>query len=270
MGQQKLTRILTIDQGNSSAKASVWEGGEVVKSLRVDSLNIESLLPLLEDGEIDGCAYCSVCHTDAKFLETLRRLVDGSLMVLTPQTELPVKIFYGSRSTLGNDRVAAAVGAGIISNGKGVLVVDAGTAVTIDIVDKDGNFMGGNIAPGMRLRFKSLRYETQQLPLVSEEGDLPRFGYDTESAIRCGVVGGMVSEIADAFRIGKELYGIEGIVLTGSDSIVLAPLLCARDIPVTIDNNLVGRGLVEIFRYNSRGGRSASGSSYMDKKKLKD
>lgn len=269
MGQEKLTRILTIDQGNSSAKSSLWEEGEVVKSLRVGTLTIESLLPILEDGEIDGCAYCSVCHTDAKFLETLRRLVDGSLLVLTPQTELPIEIYYGSRSTLGSDRVAAAVGAGVLFPGKGVLVVDAGTAVTIDIVDRDGNFMGGNIAPGMRLRFKSLRYETQQLPLVTEEGELLAFGNDTASAIRSGVVGGMVSEIADAYLRGKELYGIEKVILTGSDSTVIAPLLTARGIPVTIDNNLVGRGLVEIYIYNSRGGRSASGS-HIDKKKLKD
>lgn len=251
MNDKTARRILTIDQGNSSAKVVVWKGGNPVMSKRMETLAIEELLPLLEEGEIYGCAYCSVCHTDAKFLETLRRLVGGHLLVLTPSVELPVKINYGSRSTLGNDRVAAALGAFALLPGESALVVDAGTAVTIDVVDKDGNFMGGNIAPGMHLRFKSLRYETQQLPLVEEFGELPTFGTDTRSAIRCGVVGGMVSEIADAYQRANIIYGCTRIVLAGSDSTVLEPLLKDRGLPVLTDPNLVGRGLVEIYEYNT-------------------
>lgn len=246
-------KILTIDQGNSSAKVVVWASGNPVRSQRMEILAIEELLPLLEEEEIDGCAYCSVCHTDAKFLETLRRLVDGHLLVLTPSVELPVKIHYGSRSTLGNDRVAAVLGAHALLPGESLLVVDAGTAVTIDVVGKEGDFMGGNIAPGMHLRFKSLRYETQQLPLVEEYGELPPFGNDTQSAIRCGVVRGMVSEIADAYRMANEIYGSSRIVLAGSDSTVLEPLLKERGLPILTDPNLVGRGLVEIYEYNAFG-----------------
>lgn len=250
MSVDVVNRILTIDQGNSSAKAVVWEGRDPVVSIRSGGLCIEELLPLLEKGEIDGCAYCSVCHTDAKFLETLRRLVDGRLLVLTQAVELPVEIGYQSRESLGNDRVAAAVGAAAVMPGRALLVVDAGTAVTIDAIDSGGNFMGGNIAPGMRLRFKSLRCETQQLPLVEAEGDIPTFGYDTESAIRAGVVGGMVSEIADAFSKARELYDAGAVALTGSDGEILAPLLEQRGLEVSFNPNLVGRGMLEIFRYN--------------------
>ncbi len=244
-------RLLTIDQGNSSAKATVWIGDKEMTSRRFFTMAIEDLLPLLEDYGVESCAYCSVGHTDAKFLETLRRMLDGRLLVLTPSTPMPVKIVYGTRSTLGNDRVAAAVGAARLFPGSGSLVVDAGTAVTIDVVDREGTFAGGNIAPGIRLRFSALHEATKQLPLVEAEGEIPPFGHDTRTAIRTGVVGGMVSEIADAYARAKTEYSCERILLTGNDASILAPLLEARGLPVRIDPNLVGYGLLSIFRFNT-------------------
>ncbi|MDE6769454.1 MAG: type III pantothenate kinase [Muribaculaceae bacterium] len=242
--------LLTIDQGNSSAKVTVWDDGREVETHRIYSMSIEELIPMLESTEIDSCAYCSVGHTDAKFLETLRRMLDGRLLVLTPLTPVPIRIVYGTRSTLGNDRVAAAVGAARLFPGEGSLVVDAGTAVTIDVVDNEGTFLGGNIAPGVRLRFSSLHEATSQLPMVDSPGEVARFGHDTVSAIRSGVVGGMVSEIADAYAYAVEKYGCRHIVLTGNDAPQLLPLLEERGLPVAVQPNLVGLGLLCIFRYN--------------------
>lgn len=242
--------LLTIDQGNSSAKVTVWDDEREVETRRIYSLSIEELIPMLEAIEIDSCAYCSVGHTDAKFLESLRRLLDGRMLVLTPLTPVPIHIIYGTRSTLGNDRVAAAVGAYGLFEGEGSLVVDAGTAVTIDVVEGGGTFLGGNIAPGMRLRFSSLHEATSQLPLVDAEGEVSRFGHDTTTAIRCGVVGGMVSEIADAYAYASERYRCCHIVLTGNDAPLLLPLLEKRGLPVVAVPNLVGLGLLKIFRYN--------------------
>lgn len=247
--------LLTIDQGNSSAKATVWSHDEEIASERLFSMTIEDLLPMLEQTGADSCAYCSVGHTDAKFLETLRRLLDGRLLVLTPSTPLPIRIEYGSRSTLGNDRVAAAAGAAGIFPGKGSLVVDAGTAVTIDVVDAGGTFRGGNIAPGVRLRLSSLHEATSQLPLVDPEGEIARFGHDTVTAIRSGVIGGMVSEIADAFAYAAKTYGCDRILVTGNDALFLTPGLEERGLPAIIEPNLVGRGLLFIFRYNLSGDR---------------
>lgn len=250
MSRSLSSPLLTIDQGNSSAKVAVWADGHVSRSERLFSMTIEDLLPLLEDSGADSCSYCSVGHTDAKFLETLRRLLDGRLMVLTPSTPLPIKVEYGSRATLGNDRVAAAVGAAEIFSGEGCLVVDAGTAVTIDLVNRDAVFLGGNIAPGVRLRFSSLHEATSQLPAVDPVGEVRRFGNDTQSAIRSGVLGGMVSEIADAFSFAALSADCSHILLTGNDAPLLAPLLMERDLPVTSEPDLVGRGLLSIFRYN--------------------
>ena len=247
-------RLLTIDQGNTSAKAVVWEDVMPVVSLKSKQLAIEDLLPLMEVGELDGCAYCSVRHTDAKFLETLRRLVDGNLLVLTPSVALPFQVNYGTRATLGVDRVAAVAGASAMFPGEALLVVDSGTALTIDATDRAGNFMGGNISPGMNMRFRSLHELTAKLPLVDDGGDIPAFGTDTATAIRCGVVGGMVSEIAYCFAEAHKLYGCSRIVLAGKDDRKICHMLRGSGLDVTAEPNLVGKGLLAIYGYNLREG----------------
>lgn len=247
----KSLRILTIDQGNSSAKVVLWENHYPVAALKSKSLVIEELLPLMEAGEIDGCAYCSVRHTDAKFLETLRRLVDGNLLVLTPSVEMPMEVVYGTRSTLGADRVAAVAGARALFPGEALLVVDSGTALTIDVTDDEGNFLGGNIAPGMQMRFKSLHELTDNLPLLDDEGDVMPFGKDTATAIRSGVVMGMVGEIASCFEYAKALYGCSRIVMAGKHDRRVCTLLRERGYEVSAVRDLVGRGLLEIYMYNN-------------------
>lgn len=249
-----IMRILTVDQGNTSAKVVAWEDGVAVASLKSKDLIIEDLLPFMESGEFDGCAYCSVRHKDAKFLETLRRLVDGNLLVLTPSVALPMEVNYASRSTLGNDRVAAVAGAVSMFPAESLLVVDSGTAMTIDVTDAAGNFMGGNISPGIQMRFRSLHQLTDQLPLVDDDGEVPSFGSDTFSAIRSGVVGGMVSEIADCYENARRLYGCSRIVIAGKDDRKLFQMLRERGLNITAVPDLVGRGLLAIYMYNLNSG----------------
>ena len=250
MVEKSCMRVLTIDQGNSSVKAVLWNDNAPERGVRMSDSSIEDLLPLLEMGEIDGCVYCSVGHTDAKFLETLRRLVDGRLLVLTPSTPLPIGVNYGSRATLGNDRVAAAAGAACLFPGEGALVVDAGTAVTLDVVSPEGCFLGGNIAPGMSLRFGSLHDATDRLPLVEAHGEVPAFGSDTVTAIRAGVIGGMVSEIADAYTRASLTYGCGRLVITGNDVEGIIPLLQDRGFFPVYNPNLVGLGLLSVVRHS--------------------
>ncbi len=243
-------RIVTIDQGNSSLKAVAWSGSAAEDSVRLAEASVEGLLPLFENGEVDGCVYCSVGHTDAKFLETLRRLVDGRLLVLTHSTPLPIDVVYGSRDTLGNDRVAAAAGAAALNPWQGALVAAAGTALTDDVLDCRGCFRGGNISPGLSLRFDSLHRFTDRLPLVDAAPVDGMFGTDTRSAIRCGVEGGMASEIAAAYAFASDEYGCSRIILTGNDADMIHGVLAARGISSEVHPNLVGLGLLSIYRYN--------------------
>lgn len=240
-------KILTIDQGNTTAKATLWSGTDPVGSLRMFRTNIEELLPLLGDEGAQGAIYSSVGHTDAKFLESLRHMLDGRLEVLTHATPLPIEVHYGNRPTLGNDRVAAAAGAAALHPGQTSLIVDAGTAVTIDLLEGGRVFCGGNIAPGVWLRLDSLHRFTDRLPMVDPHGEVPDFGHDTVTAIRAGVLGGMVAEIAAAYAHARARCGDTRLVITGSDTDLLLPLLRNAGLDPDPQPNLVGRGLLHIF-----------------------
>lgn len=243
----RMRTIMTVDIGNTAMKCAVFEGERLVRSVVCTEGGSDALFTLLGAGSVDGVSYCCVGEDCAGVAECLRRC-GLPFMALGPETRLPVEVCYDSRRTLGVDRVAAAVG--VAEPGETRLVVDAGTAVTVDFVS-DMRFLGGNISPGLRLRFRSLHEFTSRLPLVSPEGDLPLFGRNTQTAIRAGVVRGLVSELADIFAAARFNYENIKMVLTGGDAAILFPLLVARGIDVVADSEAVGRGLVRIFNYNT-------------------
>lgn len=246
---EKGGKLITVDCGNTFVKVAVWQGGVITGRMESRDIDFDSLSELIGDGPVRGAVYCSVGKADARLLETLRILAGGELLILGPSTRVPLGIRYRTPETLGLDRVAAACGAAAVWPGTGILVVDAGTAVTLDVVTPDGCFAGGNIAPGMSLRFSSLHDHTSRLPLVDSCGEVLAFGSDTETAIRAGVIGGMVAQIADSFREARSL-GVEVVALGGGDAAMLFPMLVEKGVPCRLMEDMVARGLFEIFEYN--------------------
>lgn len=93
-----------------------------------------------------------------------------------PAMSLPVSIGYETPETLGFDRIAGCVGARLFFPDKELLVVDSGTAITYNYLSKDNVFLGGNIAPGQEIRFRSLHLYTEKLPYVEAERELKAYG----------------------------------------------------------------------------------------------
>lgn len=238
--------ILTVDIGNTAVKAAVFEGENLVQSLVGKTGASDVVEALLSFNSVDGVCICSVGQED----KGLAAVLDASglpVLRLAGDTPVPIAVEYASRKTLGADRLAAAVG---VAGEVPVLVVDAGTAVTVDLV-ADRCFLGGNISPGLRLRFRSLHAFTSRLPLVDPEGDIPPFGCDTVTAIRSGVMRGLVGELIHAYRTACRRYDNIKMVLTGGDAALLMPLLAAEGVDAVADPGAVGRGLVRIFNYNN-------------------
>lgn len=239
-------RILTIDIGNTAMKVGVYHGERLVHSVVCSQSDAEPVRSMLTLNSVDGVSYCCVGKDMAGIYEELCDESDiVPLVALTAETPLPIEVEY-DRDLLGVDRVAAAVGA---LSDLPTLVVDAGTAVTTDLV-ADGKFLGGNISPGLKLRFRSLNEYTSRLPLVDPCGSLPQLGNDTVTAIRAGVIHGLVAEIADIYNKLRINYKNVKMILTGGDADFLAPLLQARGVDLIVDHATVGRGLVRIFNYN--------------------
>lgn len=242
-----MTRVLlTIDIGNTATKLSVFEGETLRQSVAGVGLGPEAVDALLDTNTVDGIACCCVGDDSNRILTHVSVLGLPSLF-LDGMTSLPIRVDYATPSTLGADRIAAAVGA--VEPGGSVLVADAGTALTTDVVSR-GVFVGGNISPGLKLRFESLHRFTSRLPLVDRDRQIRPFGHDTESAIRSGVVGGLVAELEADYREALKIDDEIRMVLTGGDADFLHSLLTVRGVPAVICHQAVGLGLVRIFEYN--------------------
>lgn len=219
-------RHLVIDRGNSSCKWAFFdseqsapsgyatEPTEIFHTLSSEILD-EAILNRFTP---EACICSSVAAQDASLEAWLRSHVPYCL-TFDRNTPIPLRNAYRTPQTLGPDRLAAAVGAWTLAPGQPSLIVDMGTAVTYDLLTADGVFRGGNIAPGIWLRFKALHENTAALPMVEAQSDFPYMGTDTETAIRAGVLQGIWNELEGYIRH----YSVEneGLLtfLTGGDII---------------------------------------------------
>lgn len=242
-------RFIAVDQGNSLLKLTLLVGDQPREACRFPSDALEDVFSVLERWRPECGAFCSVGKIDSRFVESLRIFLDGRLLILSRTTRLPVGIDYSTPETLGLDRIVLAAGAAMLYKGSDVMVADAGTAVTLDLVDSSPTFCGGRITPGIRLRFESLHVHTSALPLVDSDGPVPVLGYSTDTAIRSGVVAGLADEITETFRRYKESYGCERLVLTGGDAGLLSGRINIR-IPADHVPDLMALGLLYIYKYN--------------------
>jgi len=239
---------LTIDQGNTAAKLALWDGDRLMDLLISPTLTPDEIERFVGSGrKVDAAIYCSVASRGQEVMEWMRAHI-RRVMRLTDRTPLPIVIDYATPHTLGADRVAASVGAWTIMPGRPLLVVDAGTAVTYDAVSADGHFLGGNIAPGMSMRLEALHRFTARLPRVKVPWHIDygnRFmGDDTSSAMILGAVYGIVGAVA-YYR--SHLPEDTQVVMTGGWASEIGRLC---DFDVTVDADLVTRGLNRILLYN--------------------
>jgi type III pantothenate kinase len=165
--------------------------------------------------------------------------------LLLQHSHFPQKLDVRYPDRVGTDRLAAAVAVNEVRSPKrAAIVVDAGTAVTVDVVTRDGVFRGGAILPGIETAAKALASATDALPLV-EHSDLSAMpqpiGKSTEEAIRSGIVWGCVGAVRELItQISEQLEEAPEVYCTGGDGLHLARLI-GRELK--FDPNLVLRGI---------------------------
>ncbi len=237
---------LIIDIGNTVAKLAVFDGDKMVEVLRGSNHSLDCLPMLCHRYPIERCIIASVITLS----NTIRRQlteVDFEILELDYNTPVPITNNYKSPQTLGMDRLAAVVGANYLLPGKNLLVIDAGTALTCEFIDAEGRYWGGNISPGIYVRFKALNACCDKLPLIERRGDVPEFGYNTETAIRAGVIKGMEFEIMGYIHLMQKKYPDLLIFLTGGDKFSFDTNLKSI---IFADRFLVLKGLNRILNYN--------------------
>jgi len=239
---------LTIDRGNSAAKMTLWAGDKPVDTVAVSEISAGNVSLFTGRSKVSAAIICSVGRTPDVNRDMPPALAPVT-MVMTGDTPVPLHNAYATPSTLGADRLAAAVGAATLFPGRDLLVVDMGTAVTYDHVTSGGTFAGGFIAPGLQMRLDALHDHTARLPrLEAAPIDLDiRFATSTREAMLGGALLGICAEIRHYARIS----GPDTIVcLTGRNADLAAPLL--TDLSPAVDPLLVGRGLNRIIQHNEQ------------------
>ena len=158
---------------------------------------------------------------------------------------------YDTPQTLGQYRLAAAVGANALFPDTDLLIIDAGSAITYDFVSKDNCYMGGNIAPGIKMRLTVLRQMTKKLPQVEVEENqlIPLFGKNTNDAIAAGVIRGIAFEVKGYMRTLSERVGDFQTIISGGSAPYIVNNLQQQ---VRVEKHLVLMGLNRILCFNKQ------------------
>lgn len=237
---------LIIDLGNTLQKLAVFEGKQLVYKETFQKLPPETLAGFItQHGPFDGIIQSSVVIHTRELEEILARA--GKFILLTDQTPLPFSNQYLTPKTLGKDRIAAVAGARTLFPGRNCLVIDAGTCITYDLVTAEGNYLGGGISPGIRMRFKAMHTFTGKLPLIDQEEFDDLIGKTTQESILSGVYNGIMGEITHLAERYHEKFGDLAVVITGGDHHFLYNKL---KISIFAAPDLVLLGLNEILDYN--------------------
>ena len=235
--------VITFDIGNSRIKADIWSDHNHISHYTLET--IEEAISLVTQHLPDGVALCSVATDTTDIYSRLSATFNGFVKCFTSQSSLREDIEESYRGQLGADRLAAFLGAVSLFPDEALMIVDSGTALTIDVVDSNGIFRGGNISLGIGSRLKALHEFTARLPLVEVTGKVSEFGNSTDTAIRNGAILGATGEILYEFEKAKLSYGVKRIIFTGGDANIIIPFIAREGINVYHDPYLVGRGLNE-------------------------
>lgn len=238
---------LCIDQGNSSVKYGVFDNATLIDVNKSENFGIEEIGELFSRFEIVNCILSTVKDIEPDFINFLSSKC-RKLLILDTNVELPFTNLYQTPETLGKDRLAAVAGAWSEMPDNDLLVIDAGTAVTYDFINSSGEYLGGNISPGLEMRAKALNYYTARLPLVDIPDDISAgFGFNTVTALKNGVWMGLLFEIQGYIESLKVKFPKLSVFLTGGSSIYFESQLKN---PIFVNSNLVLSGLNRILEIN--------------------
>ena len=245
-----MNRKLVIDIGNTLQKLAVFEEKVLTFKETFQKLKPAEIKDFIEKhGPFTGIIQSAVTIYPPETEEILARA--GKFILLTELTPLPIKNLYQTQKTLGKDRIAAAVGAYTMYPGRNILVIDAGTCITYDFINDQGEYLGGGISPGIRMRFQALHTFTGKLPLIEQQEYDGLIGRNTSDSILSGVNNGVLAEVSGIIRQYQDLCSDTIILITGGDNEFLHKKL---KISIFAAPELVLLGLNEILEYNDHSG----------------
>ncbi len=207
---------LVFDIGNSFTKIAVFKEENILWTQRYRQISAMLLNRILQKFNPQTAIISSV-QSKIFLWETM---LEKQLKTFrfNYQMAKSIKNHYQNPEKLGLDRLAAVTGAHFLYPKNSNLVIDAGTCITYDVVDADGNYNGGSISPGLKMRFKALKFYTKKLPLIDADTSFEKqFGRNTQEAILSGVQNSLKFEAEGFIRQQINHQPETNILLTGGD-----------------------------------------------------
>ena len=203
--------ILTIDVGNTTISGGLFdENGKNVlifrRSTSRDLSSDEAGLFFRNVIELNGFDYtaikkiacCSVVPSlNYSLANAFIKYFNTECLFVQAGVKTGLKLKYSNPKEIGADRIAAAIGASSLYDGKNIIIVDMGTATTIDIITKDKEYLGGAILPGIKMSSSSLASGTAKLPTVEIVKPERSCGTSTVEAIQSGIYFGQLGAVKE-------------------------------------------------------------------------
>lgn len=237
---------LILDLGNTNKKLAIFQDGRLLDLKLFPSISLKTVRDFIRNYPgIDHCILSSVVPFPVSIRNFLSKKF--SFIELDENTPIPLKNKYTTPSTLGKDRLAAAVAANQKFPDSPVLSINAGSCITYDLINAKGEYLGGAISPGQDMRFKALHTFTGKLPLIQIKESECLVGKNTEASIISGVVNGTIAEIEGVAQLYLEKFPGLKIILSGGDLKYFDKRL---KISIFAFPNIVIHGLCQILEFN--------------------
>lgn len=197
------------------------------------------ILQKANDFAVKNVMISSVAAPDAVLLNDLNRQLH--VIEFHHGLRLPFENMYRTPESQGKDRLAAVAGAIALFPGAACIVIDGGTCIKYEVLTADGKYLGGNIAPGLRMRTKAMHHFTARLPEVETALPDDEVGYSTETALQNGAFRGLLLEIEGFVTLfEKKVDSNLKVILTGGDAAFLSEHLHLKNMTLEPDLTLIG------------------------------
>ena len=255
-----MRNIIAVDIGNTETTVGIGskDNWDSYRFTTRDSNTPDELLALFNSTfqiksevkkDIEGAIICSVVpQATNSFSEAIRKYLNLEPVIVGPGIKTGLKVNIDNPKELGPDRIANSVAGHLITE-TDTVVIDLGTATTFDVVSKNKEYLGGSIAPGIKISLDALTLKTASLKSVELDTPNKVIGKNTYEAIQSGLIMGHASMIDSMVeKIILEIDIEPKIILTGGLSKVVQPIL---NVNVEYIENLTLVGLEEIFKLNN-------------------
>lgn len=237
--------LLAIDIGNTSVKYAIFDRKGTLLHRNVIQGDLTIPKKILKEYSVKSVIYSATGEISDVMMAQIKGFEHQ--VELDHLIPVPISSEYTTPETLGRDRLAAVCGANWLFPNQNILIIDAGTCITYEVLTQAGVYLGGNIAPGLQMRLQAMHHFTAKLPIVPLSLPPTFIGNSTETALQNGAVMGSLMEISDFRRRIQRKLGKTKTIITGGDAIFLANSLKFKTF---VHRDLVLTGLYSIYAYN--------------------